>query len=128
MGVDGPTHASGLKTIMLRSLWEASHDETLKRQLVRYNLEDCMALKQVAELVYRMSEELTGEKTQPEIALEGHVIGRAEDINTLVFHGKSMAKRRSSSLTSSILTPVPTLTINERSSSSVRGFGSEIDI
>jgi hypothetical protein len=75
--------SSGLKTIMLRSKWEASHDDALKRQLVQYNLEDCMALKKIAELVYRISEELTGEKSQPEIALEGHVVGSAEDINTL---------------------------------------------
>ena len=42
-----------------------------------------MALKRVAELVYKIGEELTEEKSQPEIALEGHVIGRAEDINTV---------------------------------------------
>ena len=75
--------ASGLKSIILRSKWETLHDESVKQELVRYNLEDCMALKTVAELVYRICEELTGEKTQPEIALEGHVIGRAEDINTV---------------------------------------------
>jgi hypothetical protein len=75
--------ASGLKTLMLRSKWEASHDDALKRQLVQYNLEDCVALKKISELVYRISEELTGDKTQPEIALEGHVVGRAEDINTV---------------------------------------------
>ena len=75
--------ASGLKSIILRSKWETLHDENLKQELVRYNLEDCMALKRVAELVYKIGEELTEEKSQPEIALEGHVIGRAEDINTV---------------------------------------------
>jgi predicted RecB family nuclease len=75
--------ASGLKSIILRSKWETLHDENLKQELVRYNLEDCMALKRVAELVYKIGEGLTEEKSQPEIALEGHVIGRAEDINTV---------------------------------------------
>ena len=75
--------ASGLKSIILRSKWETLHDESVKRELVRYNLEDCMALKRVAELVYKIGEELTEEKSQPEVALEGHVIGKAEDINTV---------------------------------------------
>src|SRR5262245_52709043 len=34
--------ASGLKRIVLRSRWEKEHDEALKRQLERYNLEDCV--------------------------------------------------------------------------------------
>jgi len=74
--------ASGLKSIILRSEWKMLHDESVKRELVRYNLEDCIALKRVAEFVYKISEGLTGEQTQPEIGLEGHVIGKAEDINT----------------------------------------------
>src|SRR5271157_891145 len=44
--------ASGLKSIILRSKWETLHNESVKRELERYNLEDCMALKRVAELVY----------------------------------------------------------------------------
>ena len=44
--------ASGLKSIILRSKWETLHDESLKQELVRYNLEDCVALKRVAELIY----------------------------------------------------------------------------
>jgi predicted RecB family nuclease len=75
--------ASGLKSIILRSKWEASHDESLKQELLQYNMEDCMALKRVAELVYKIGDELKGEKSQPEIAFQGHVIGRAEDINTV---------------------------------------------
>ena len=73
--------ASGLKSIILRSKWETCHDETLKQELVRYNMEDCVALKRVAEFVCKIGEEFTGEKAQPEIAIEGHVLGKAEDIN-----------------------------------------------
>jgi hypothetical protein len=68
---------------MLRSNWEASHEDTLKRDLVLYNQEDCNALRRVTELVYHIGDHLAGDKNQPEISLEGHVIGRAEDINTL---------------------------------------------
>jgi hypothetical protein len=84
--------ASGLRTIILRSNWEASHDESLKRELVVYNQEDCKALKTVADFVYRIGDQLTGDKSQPEIAVEGYVIGKAEDINTLASrkeYGKS---------------------------------------
>jgi predicted RecB family nuclease len=79
---------SGLKSIILRSRWEASHNEDLRRELILYNQEDCKALKKVAELVYKIGDQVTGDKIQPEIALEGHVIGRAEDINTLSSRNK----------------------------------------
>jgi predicted RecB family nuclease len=75
--------ASGLRSIILRSKWEMLHDENLKQELVRYNLEDCIALKKVAELIYDICEGLTEEKSQPEFAVGGHAIGRAEDINTV---------------------------------------------
>ena len=34
--------ASGLKSIALRGRWETQHDDTVKRELERYNLEDCL--------------------------------------------------------------------------------------
>jgi predicted RecB family nuclease len=45
-------NASGLKSICLRNKWEKEHDAALRRELERYNLEDCEALKRIAELVY----------------------------------------------------------------------------
>ena len=50
MHLDDPD-ASGLKSIVLRNRWERERDESLKQELVRYNLEDCLALKRVTELV-----------------------------------------------------------------------------
>jgi predicted RecB family nuclease len=75
--------ASGLKSIVLRNNWEKLHEESLKQELLTYNMEDCVALKTVAELVYKIGEELTDDRSRPMFALQGHEIGRAEDINTV---------------------------------------------
>src|SRR5262249_18389345 len=45
------------------------------------NLEDRLALKRIAEIVIRICEEVPNEAGQPEIALGGCLIARAEDIN-----------------------------------------------
>jgi predicted RecB family nuclease len=44
-------NASGIQSIAWRLAWETSRDETLKQQLIRYNLEDCSALRRVTEFV-----------------------------------------------------------------------------
>ena len=74
--------ASGLKSIVLRSRWETEHDDKLKRDLERYNLEDCLALRRVAEIVIKICEEVPKEAGQPEITLNGCLIARAADIST----------------------------------------------
>jgi hypothetical protein len=47
--------ASGLQSIVWRSRWEASHDDSWKQKLLTYNLEDCAALRKVTELIYTIS-------------------------------------------------------------------------
>jgi predicted RecB family nuclease len=71
--------ASGLKSIVTRNRWQNSHDERFKQELECYNLEDCMALKRVAETVFTICEEVAKEKGEPEIALGRCVVARAED-------------------------------------------------
>jgi predicted RecB family nuclease len=44
-------NASGIQSLAWRLAWEASGDETLKQHLFRYNLEDCLVLRQVTEFV-----------------------------------------------------------------------------
>ncbi|MFI5387554.1 MAG: IS66 family transposase, partial [Fimbriimonadales bacterium] len=44
-------NASGIQSMAWRLAWETSRDETLKQQLLRYNLEDCSALRRVTEFV-----------------------------------------------------------------------------
>jgi predicted RecB family nuclease len=43
--------ASGIQSLAWRLAWETNRDETLKQQLLRYNLEDCLALRRVTEFV-----------------------------------------------------------------------------
>lgn len=43
--------ASGIQSIVWRSRWEINHDEAWKQKLVTYNLEDCVALKKVTEIL-----------------------------------------------------------------------------
>jgi predicted RecB family nuclease len=42
---------SGMHSLAWRLAWEVSRDETFKQQLLRYNLEDCLALRRVTEFV-----------------------------------------------------------------------------
>jgi predicted RecB family nuclease len=44
-------NASGIQSMAWRLAWEASRDEALKQHLIRYNLEDCLALRRVTEFV-----------------------------------------------------------------------------
>src|SRR5262249_54867964 len=43
--------ASGLQSLVWRARWEAARDEAWKHKLLQYNLEDCLALKKVTELL-----------------------------------------------------------------------------
>jgi predicted RecB family nuclease len=43
--------ASGLQSLVWRARWEATHAEEWKRKLLSYNLEDCVALMRVADLL-----------------------------------------------------------------------------
>ena len=38
--------ATGLDSIIWRSRWEMTHDDSLKERLLRYNREDCLALEE----------------------------------------------------------------------------------
>jgi hypothetical protein len=43
--------SSGMQSIVWRTQWEISHDEGLKNLLIRYNQEDCGALKTITEFI-----------------------------------------------------------------------------
>jgi predicted RecB family nuclease len=47
--------ASGVQSIVWRKHWEAGHADEWKQKLVRYNREDCAALRKVSELVSAIS-------------------------------------------------------------------------
>ncbi len=44
-------NASGIQSIVWRSYWEVNHDTELRKKLITYNLEDCIALKKVTEII-----------------------------------------------------------------------------
>jgi len=45
------TEANGLQSIVWREQWEGSNAANLKDRLIKYNLDDCMALKRVTDFV-----------------------------------------------------------------------------
>jgi predicted RecB family nuclease len=63
--------ASGLQSVAWRMAWERSRDESQKAKLVRYNMEDCLALKAVVEFLARVAPGGTagglGDPTSPEV-------------------------------------------------------------
>jgi predicted RecB family nuclease len=72
--------ASGIQSIVWRSQWEVSHVEDWKQKLITYNLEDCAALKRVAEILQTIitkthSEDvsLSEDRKRPPIALVNDV-------------------------------------------------------
>jgi predicted RecB family nuclease len=67
-------NASGIQSMAWRLAWETSRDETLKQQLLRYNLEDCLALRRVTEFVLSVCAE-AGSRDGPAVA-------SVEDIQT----------------------------------------------
>ena len=63
--------ASGLQSIVWRAAWERSRDDSQKAKLIRYNIEDCLALKAVVEFLTRIAPGGTagcpGVPTSPEV-------------------------------------------------------------
>jgi len=70
--------ASGIQSLAWRLAWERSVDETLKQQLLRYNLEDCLALQRVTEFVVSVCE---GAVRQTEDS--GPVVTSATDLQSV---------------------------------------------
>lgn len=51
--------ASGIQSLAWRLAWESSREEALKQELVRYNQEDCRALRRVTEFVAALGPDAT---------------------------------------------------------------------
>ena len=63
-------NASGIQSLAWRLAWESSGDETLKQHLIRYNLDDCLALRRVTEFVRSVCEDGVSKTkgSEPEVA------------------------------------------------------------
>lgn len=57
--------ASGIQSIVWRAEWEASRNEDWKQKLTTYNLEDCVALRKVVEVVQMVIVKADSESTLP---------------------------------------------------------------
>ena len=54
--------ATGLDSIVWRSRWETTHDDSLKDRLLRYNRDDCLGLKRVTDFVTSLNREQDPER------------------------------------------------------------------
>jgi predicted RecB family nuclease len=73
--------ASGSKSIVLRDMWEKGREGAHRRYLETYNLEDCEALKRIAELIYRIGGATSNADDVAQIAVGPCPIALAEDLN-----------------------------------------------
>ena len=71
-------NASGIQSLAWRLAWETTGDETLKQQLIRYNLEDCLALRRVTEFVLTVCEGAARQKDDI-----GPIIASATDLQSV---------------------------------------------
>jgi hypothetical protein len=80
--------ASGLQSLVWRARWEQAGEEPLKLGLLRYNLEDCAALKRVTEVLFAITAR-AGPSAAPEATAAAPPTARVEDIDALAFPRKS---------------------------------------
>lgn len=75
--------ASGIQSIAWRLHWEAGKEEKWKKTLTGYNLEDCVALKQITDLMYSI-----GKDVPPPGRIDGPQIAWVRDIDKLANYRK----------------------------------------
>jgi predicted RecB family nuclease len=72
--------ATGLDTIVWREGWELTHDFALKEKLIRYNRDDCLALKLVCDFIRSVTADRDpsqpGARDGPKVALTKDLIRR----------------------------------------------------
>lgn len=63
-------NSSGIQSIVWRRKWDMSKDLTLKKRLIEYNSEDCVALKIITDFIYKIfSKESYGDEESKNISL-----------------------------------------------------------
>lgn len=79
--------ASGLQSLVWRAGWERTGADTLKQTLLRYNLDDCAALKRVTEELFAIAPGASG-SVGPRAANQSAAV-RVEELDALAFTRKS---------------------------------------
>jgi predicted RecB family nuclease len=85
--------ASGVQSIVWRKQWELTHNTSLQDRLIRYNIEDCVALRSITEVIISVeksvSQEGAAENTKrPDIVNTSELqrsIGRSHRFCTISF-------------------------------------------
>jgi predicted RecB family nuclease len=82
--------ASGLQSLVWRARWEATHVEKWRQKLLSYNLEDCLALKRIVELLDSVGSGPEGAKAQPAVEIEPPVawVEELDRLGTVTRRGK----------------------------------------
>jgi predicted RecB family nuclease len=68
-------HLSGPGSIMARKAWEVDHNPEIKMALIRYNQEDCLALKRLCEFIDHISLPTQDASSQPGFVHAEHIRG-----------------------------------------------------
>ena len=74
--------ASGVQSVVWRRRWEQTSSAALKEKLVTYNLEDCEALRRVAEFLYEACRQ-PHIASQQQTSLEAHEVARVEEMDSV---------------------------------------------
>ena len=69
--------STGIQSLVLRSNWEKLNDTAIQCNLIKYNRIDCVALKQITEFLYKISETISEQLPANHIAFVDHL--QAED-------------------------------------------------
>jgi predicted RecB family nuclease len=73
--------ASGLQSVVWREQWEDTRDETLKAKLLRYNQDDCLALRAVTDFIVSITgREMRG---SPERSRPDEIVHTGELLSTM---------------------------------------------
>jgi hypothetical protein len=83
--------ASGIQSIVWRMRWDRTHEDQWREKLIRYNLEDCAALKRVTEFVQAIAAAPQLPPGQPPPAPQpdarnaaaGPIVSRVEELDRL---------------------------------------------
>lgn len=79
--------ASGIQSIVWRSKWEASLNEEIRRKLITYNLEDCIALKKVTKILQAIIIKTYTEEVSPTTDSSYPPVSLVQDVEKLTdFH------------------------------------------
>jgi predicted RecB family nuclease len=72
--------ASGIQSLVWRKKWEVIGSAGLKEKLATYNMEDCVALRQVTEFLYTICSNQASPGQPQSWTHEGHQFSRVEEI------------------------------------------------